>query len=128
MENRAPPPVRVLVVEDNLDDQELLGYQLRKTPFPAVLVARYEGSCDRKVGEQLPRTARVFRSDEIGFLKDAQGAQRDVLEVADRCRDDIESAGHSIGSASRRQEQTRALPAALSRRSGWKADRSTASA
>jgi len=33
MENSTPLPVRVFVVEDNLDDQELLAHQLRKTPL-----------------------------------------------------------------------------------------------
>jgi CheY-like chemotaxis protein len=33
MEGRTPSPVRVLVVEDNPNDQELLHYQLRKTPL-----------------------------------------------------------------------------------------------
>jgi CheY-like chemotaxis protein len=33
MQNPAPAPIRVLVVEDNPNDQELLRFQLRKTPL-----------------------------------------------------------------------------------------------
>jgi CheY-like chemotaxis protein len=33
MESSAPMPIRVLVVEDNPNDQELLRHQLRKTPL-----------------------------------------------------------------------------------------------
>ena len=44
------------------------------------------------VSEKLLRMARVFARDLIHFFEDAQRAQRDVLEVADRRADEIQAA------------------------------------
>ncbi len=42
--------------------------------------------------EQLQSLARVFTGDGVGFLQDAQGAQGDVFEVADRRRHHVQTA------------------------------------
>ena len=41
---------------------------------------------------QLARGTGVFSGDKCDFAEDAEGAQSDVFEVADGCRDDVESA------------------------------------
>ena len=40
------------------------------------------------------RPAGVLSRDDGHFAQDSQGAQRDILEVADRCGDHIQDAGH----------------------------------
>jgi putative FmdB family regulatory protein len=45
------------------------------------------------VGEELLGVARILARDLVYFLEDAQGAKRDVLEIADRRSDKIEAAG-----------------------------------
>ena len=49
---------------------------------------------DRVVLKEPRRPAGVFGRDQGHFAQDAQGPQRDILEVADGCRDHIEGAGH----------------------------------
>src|SRR5205807_1670200 len=48
------------------------------------------------VREQLLRVARVFARDLIGFFEDAQSAQRDVLQVADRRPHKVQTARGSL--------------------------------
>lgn len=49
---------------------------------------------DPVAGEQLAGTTGVLGGDDVGLAQDAQGAQRDVLHVADGRADDEEFAGH----------------------------------
>jgi len=44
------------------------------------------------VSEELQRVARVLAGNFIDFLEDAQRAQRDVFEIADRRTDKIKAA------------------------------------
>ena len=57
-----------------------------------VLVIADEPLLDFEVREQLHRLARVFAGDHVHFLQDAQGAQRNVLEIADGRRDHVQAA------------------------------------
>ena len=59
--------------------------------------------------EQAPGPAGVLGGDEVGLSKDAEGAQRDVLEVADRRGDDEEGARRQ---RRRRRAARRSSPAA----------------
>ena len=51
-------------------------------PFVAVMIAG-EGCVDLVPGEQLPGVPGIFRRDEVYLPQHAQGAQRDILQVAD---------------------------------------------
>jgi len=44
------------------------------------------------VREKLLSLARVLAGDHVGFLQDTESAKRNVLEVADGGRDDVEEA------------------------------------
>jgi putative FmdB family regulatory protein len=48
------------------------------------------------VGEELLGVARILARDLVHFLEDAQGAKRDVLEIADRRSDEIQAAGRGF--------------------------------
>ena len=62
----------------------------------AVRCARADSSSrgNRVVLKKAWCAAGVFRRDQRDFFEDSKCAQRDILEVADRCRDHIENAGH----------------------------------
>jgi hypothetical protein len=45
------------------------------------------------MGQQIARVTGIFGRNEIGFPEDAQGAQGDVLQVADRGRNNVKSSG-----------------------------------
>ena len=64
-------------------------------PFEVLVVVEVRGERpgDAEMGQQLPGMAGVFRRDQIGFLQDAQGAQRDVLQIPDRRGYDIKNSG-----------------------------------
>src|SRR5947199_3753909 len=51
---------------------------------------------DAVVMQQFPRLACVLAGDGISLLKHAQRTQRDVFQVADRSRDEVERAGHAL--------------------------------
>jgi len=59
-----------------------------------VLVQRDERLLHPQVGEQPARVAGVLAGDEVGLGQRARGARREVLEVADRGRDEEQPAGH----------------------------------
>ncbi len=44
--------------------------------------------------EQFAGMARVFAGDQVDFAEDAEGAESNILQVADRRGNDIKSAGH----------------------------------
>src|SRR5439155_218866 len=61
-----------------------------------VLVVADQRLANAVVREQLLRVARVFARDLIGFFEDAQSAQRDVLQVADRRPHKVQTARGSL--------------------------------
>ena len=58
-----------------------------------VFVITDEGFLDFVMREQLLRVAGVFAGDLVSFFENAEGAERDVLEIADGSADEIEAAG-----------------------------------
>ena len=60
--------------------------------FVVLEVARH-GHVDAEVGQQRARTSSVLAGDEAYLLQDPEGAQGDVLEVADGGGDDVEGTG-----------------------------------
>jgi hypothetical protein len=66
-----------------------------------VLVQRHETARhDLLRGEQLPGVARVLTADDVDLAENPDRPRREILEVADRRRDDVEDAvgdvlGHS---------------------------------
>ena len=46
-----------------------------------------------KVCQKLARMTGVFRGNQVDFLQDAQGAQRNVFQISNRGADQIETAG-----------------------------------
>jgi hypothetical protein len=54
------------------------------------------GGCDAEVVEKLLGLARVLAGDAIGGAQDAEGAEGDVLEVADGGGDEIEARGEAL--------------------------------
>ena len=53
---------------------------------------------------------RIFAGYEINFAEHAQRALRDIFEIADRCRDDVEATRHApilASSRSKRKSNTR---------------------
>ncbi len=58
-----------------------------------VLVVAHQWLVNVVVGEKLLRVAGVLAGDLIDFLEDAEGAESDVLEIADGSADKIEAAG-----------------------------------
>ena len=61
------------------------------------------GFVDAVVVQQLAGLAGILASHQVHFAEDAQGAQGDVLEVADGSGDEIERAGHETSSVERRR-------------------------
>ena len=67
-----------------------------------------EGFGDFEMFEELACPACVFSRDQIAFLKSAQRAKRDILEVANWCRDQIKRTGRKWRrSGSHRRESRR---------------------
>jgi hypothetical protein len=66
-----------------------------------VVVAGQRGG-DAVVREQLAAVARILGGDTVDFLEHAQGAQGDVLEVAERCGDYVQRPRHACDHASPR--------------------------
>ena len=58
-----------------------------------VFVVAHQRFVNVVMGEELLRMAGVFTGDLVGLFQDAQRAQRNVLEIADRRSDQIEDAG-----------------------------------
>jgi hypothetical protein len=54
-----------------------------------VLVQACQPFANFKMAEKLQRLARVFAGYHVRFFQEAQGAQRDVLKIADGCGDDV---------------------------------------
>jgi hypothetical protein len=69
-----------------------LGERARAALFLVVLVQRDRPRADAVAIEQHARVARVLREHERGLAQHAQRAQRHVLEVADRRRDEVQRA------------------------------------
>src|SRR5438105_8125390 len=59
-----------------------------------MLVITDRGLGNTVVVQKLAGVARILAGDEIGFAKHAQGAQSDVLQIADRSRYQVKSASH----------------------------------
>jgi hypothetical protein len=73
---------------------QLLDERRRARALHGVVVAR-DRPLDPMMLQQDARPARVLRGDEVDLAEHAQRAQRHVLEVPDRRRDDVEdAAGH----------------------------------
>ena len=68
--------------------------EFRRFPMLVVFVKADHRALDVVPGEELGRAARVFRGDEINLAKRSKCPKCDVLEIADRRRDDEEGAGH----------------------------------
>ena len=63
----------------------------RPLPLAIVLAVTDEG-CAEAVGlEQDPRSAGVLRGDHVDVAENTEGAERDVLQVPDRRRHDVEA-------------------------------------
>ena len=71
-------------------------HQFRRARQFVVLVVADQRLANAVVREQLLRVARVFARDLIGFFEDAQSAQRDVLQVADRRPHKVQTARGSL--------------------------------
>jgi hypothetical protein len=69
------------------------GDQFNRALALVVLMQAYGGGGDFEVVEQLLGLACVFAGDAVGRAQDAQGAEGDVLKVADRRADEIETGG-----------------------------------
>ena len=65
-------------------------HQLGRARHFVVFVVADGAGRDRVVIEQFLRLPRVFASDDIHFLQNAESAQGDVFEIADRRADQIE--------------------------------------
>jgi hypothetical protein len=56
---------------------------------------------DLVVLEKLLRLTRIFTGDHCNFFaKDAQSAQRNIFQISDGCRDDVERARQTLSSVS----------------------------
>ena len=62
-----------------------------------VLVIADERFADFVVGEEFLRVTGVLAGDLVGFFENAEGAEGDVLEVADGGADEVEAAGGGRG-------------------------------
>ena len=69
-----------------------LDYEFRRARDFVVLVIAHQLFLNVEMRKKLHRLARVFAGDQVGFFQNAQCAQRNILEVADRCGDHIEAA------------------------------------
>ena len=65
-----------------------------------VLVIADQSRLDAVMAEQLQGLARVLAGDQVDFFEDAQGAQRDVFEIADGRGDEVERWACQMASAS----------------------------
>src|SRR5437867_4460558 len=76
-----------------------LAQQLRPTRELVVLEVAHGPLVNVEMREERTRPARVLAGDQVHFAQDAQRAQGDVLEVADRSRDDEERAAQATPTA-----------------------------
>jgi hypothetical protein len=60
-----------------------------------VLVITHGRLLDAVMIEKLAGLTRVFARDHVGLLQQAHGTERDVFQITDRRRDQIEQSGHS---------------------------------
>jgi hypothetical protein len=88
--------------------------EFRRASHFIVLVITDEGFLDFVMREQLLRVAGVFAGDLVSFFENAEGAERDVLEIADGSADEIEAADgvcglglHAVSLARRRVRELR---------------------
>ena len=72
-----------------------LAQQLFRASLLVVFVIAHQRLRNAVAVQQLARLPRVLARDLVHFPKNAQGAQRDVLQVADRGRDDVECSAHA---------------------------------
>ena len=73
--------------------------QFNQPSCPCVLVVgmeTHEPGRDPEVAEEVPGPARILGGHEGDFPKNAQGAEGDVVEVADRRGDDEQRTGHIL--------------------------------
>jgi len=73
--------------------------ELRRARQLIVFVVADQRLVNVVVREQLLRVARVFAGDLIDFFQDAQGAKRDVLQIADGRPDEVKAAASGIRGA-----------------------------
>src|SRR5262249_45339238 len=66
--------------------------EFRRTGHFVVFVIGDERLLNVVVREKFLRVACVFAGDLAGFFEDADSAERDVLEIADRCAHEVEAA------------------------------------
>ena len=59
------------------------------------LVQTLDALLDAEMGEQPARHARVFGADDVGVAQGIERAQRDVAEIADGRRTDVDGSGHA---------------------------------
>ena len=64
-----------------------------------VLVIADQPLLNLEMRKQFQRLPRVFARDHVHFLQNAQRAQGDVFQIADRRRDYVQASGWRIGSA-----------------------------
>ncbi len=82
---------------------------LGRMRFGIVLVIGRALGRDVVMREELKAHARVLAGDEVGRAQDAERAQRDILDIADRRRDEIEAGRERrslVGFTSRRGVDT----------------------
>ena len=73
--------------------------EFRSARHLVVLVVAHGFRFDGVVVQQLLSLASVFAGNDIGFFEDAERAERDVLEIADRRADEVETGRESEGSS-----------------------------
>jgi hypothetical protein len=85
-------------VADESDFRALLesDEKFRRARHLVVLVIAHERLRDFVVSQELLRVAGVFAGNLVGFAQDAQGAQGDVLEIADGRGDEIKAAAFGL--------------------------------
>ena len=66
----------------------------RPRGFIVLVIADHGLIDDFKVCQQFAGLPGVFAGDQIGFAQHAQGAQRDVFQIADGRRDKVERSRH----------------------------------
>ena len=85
-------------IADESDFRALLQrqHQFGRARQFVVFVVADERFVNVVVGKKLLRVAGILAGDLVHFLEDAQGAKRDVFEIADRRSDKIEAAGRAF--------------------------------
>ena len=62
---------------------------------PRMLEVGDDGLADLEVGQKLQRRPGVLARDGVDFPEDAERARREILEIPDRRRDDVERPRHA---------------------------------